>query len=791
MKLSEQWLREWANPALSREEWRTKLTMAGLEVESFEPVAQAFSQVVIGEVIHVEKHPEADRLKVCQVNVGQPELLTIVCGAANVSAGMKVAAALVGAVLPNMKITRSKLRGVVSNGMLCSDAELSLAEESNGIMALPQDAPVGLEVWEYLNLSDYVMDINITPNRGDCLSVLGMAIETAAITGCPLTRPSLTVIKPVIKDTLPIRIEAPAACPRYVGRVVRDVKTDAVTPIWLQERLRRSGIRSISPIVDVMNYVMMELGQPMHAFDLQKITGGICVRMGSPAEEIMTLDGQTIQLDHDILTIADDNGPIAMAGVMGGLDSGVTSNTTDIFLESAFFTVNTIAQAVRRYKLTSESSYRFERGIDSTLQVWAIERATELLLSLTGGKPGPVIDIVHEEYLPKQRTISLRSARAAQLLGIKIGEDEIEAILQRLGCSLNKNAEGWLVTVPLRRTDMTLEVDLIEEIIRLHGYDRLPSQPAYAALRMNPCLETKLDLIILRRTLCDLGYHEVITYSFIDKKLQHLFDPHNPPKELINPIASDMNVMRTTLWPGLVNTLLYNQNRQQQRVRLFETGLQFNSQEGALNQQRVISGLVSGPAFAEQWGLPARPSDFFDVKGDLQNIFKLTKDEQSFTFQSCSHPALHPGQSTAIYRGDQYIGVMGALHPEIIHRLDISQKVVVFEILFDMLEKVCMPCYTEISKCPEIRRDLAIFVDQTVPVQQIQDTIIEVGGDLLRNVTVFDVYQGKEVAPHRKSIALALTLQHASRTLIDEEVVDVFGRIVEVLKQKFAAELRG
>jgi phenylalanyl-tRNA synthetase beta chain len=791
MKLSEQWLREWVNPAISQEQLRAKLTMAGLEVESLEPVAETFSNVVVAEVMSVEKHPEADRLKVCQVNVGQPELVTIVCGAANVTAGMKVAAALVGAVLPKMKITRSKLRGVVSNGMLCSEVELSIAEESNGIMALPADAPIGAQVWDYLNLSDQVMDINITPNRGDCLSVLGVATEAAALTGCAMTQPSILDVAPVIDDKLSVMIEAPAACPRYVGRVIRDVKADAATPIWLQERLRRSGIRSIHPIVDVMNYVMIELGQPMHAFDLQKITGNIHVRMAKPGETIVTLDGQTITVNDDILMIADDQNPLAIAGVMGGLDSGVTTATTDIFLESAFFTPENIAPAVRKYKLTSESSYRFERGIDPNLQVLAIERTTSLLLSLVGGKPGPIVNVVDDQCLPKQATIMLRSARVCKILGFQIPEQEIATILQQLGFATEKNNEGWLVKPPLRRTDVKIEADLIEEIIRLYGYDQLPSHATYAALCMNPRPETKLDIVNIRHALCDLGYHEAITYSFIDKKLQHLFDPQATPKELINPITAEMSVMRTNLWPGLVSTLLYNINRQQQRVRLFETGLRFVTRGDQLHQQRVLSGLVSGDIVAEQWGVPVRQTDFFDVKGDLQKLFKLAKDDHSFTFVPCTHPVLHPGQAADIYRGDQYVGVLGGLHPEIKQVLDLTQNVFVFELVLDVLEAASMPHYTEISKFPEIRRDLAIFVDQTVPAQQIQDTIVEVGGELLRNVTVFDVYQGKGVAPHQKSIALALTLQHATRTLVDEEVADVCGQIVDVLKRKFAAELRG
>jgi phenylalanyl-tRNA synthetase beta chain len=791
MKLSEQWLREWVNPAISQAELRAKLTMAGLEVESLTPVAESFSNVVIAEVMTVEKHPEADRLKVCQVNVGESEWVTIVCGANNVKPGMKVPAALVGAVLPKIKITRSKLRGVVSNGMLCSEVELSIADESNGIMSLPPDAPVGKSVWDYLNLSDVVMDINITPNRGDCLSVLGVATEVSALTGCALTTPLITPIKPVITDTLPVTIEAPAACPHYVGRVIRDVKVDVPTPLWLRERLRRSGIRSINPVVDVMNAVMVELGQPMHAFDLQKIAGGIHVRFAKTAEEIVTLDGQTIKVNSDILTIADDQHLLALAGVMGGLDSGVTTQTADIFLESAYFTPENIAPAVRKYKLTSESSYRFERGIDPAIQVLAIERATELLLSITGGKPGPIIDTAHDSYIPKQAVIQLRSNRVTKILGFKIEDNIIETSLQRLGFVTEKNTDGWLVTVPARRSDISIEEDLIEEVIRMYGYDHLPSRGTNATLAMHPRPETKLDIKALRRTLCDLGYHEVVTYSFIDQKLQNLFDPQMQPQALMNPIASDMGVMRTNLWPGLINTLLYNHNRQQSRVRIFETGLRFITQNGELHQQRVLSGLVSGPVVEEQWGQAVREADFFDVKGDLQGIFGLTHDEQNFHFIPSANPVLHPGQSADIVRGDQFIGAFGAIHPKIAQSLGLSQKVFVFELVLEGLEEAAMPRYNEVSRFPEIRRDLAIFVDQTIPAQQIQDTIVEVGGEWLRNVTVFDVYQGKGVPPHQKSVALALTLQHASRTLVDEEVADVFGRIVDVLKRKFAAELRG
>lgn len=792
MKLSEQWLLEWINPHLTREELSSKLTMAGLEIDGLSPVAGTFSNVVVGHVTHVEKHPEADRLKVCLVDVGQPEQLTIVCGAANVRAGLKVAAALIGALLPNdFKISRSKIRNVVSHGMLCSARELGMSDESNGIIELPQDAPIGTDITQYLNLSDYVIDVAITPNRGDCLSIFGMAKEISALTGAVVTSPDFTAAKPSTSAQIPVIVDLPKECPRYAGRIINKVKADAVTPVWMQERLRRGGIRCISPIVDVMNYVMLELGQPMHAFDLLEINGGIQVRKANAGEELTLLDGQTISLSPHTMVIADQKKPLAIAGVMGGLDSGVTLLTQDIFLESAFFSAESIAQSSRHYLLNSESSYRFERGIDPSLQVIALERATQLLLDIVGGQPGPVIEVTDETHLPSSKQIQLRRQRLDSILGIHINDAEIEHFLQSLTFQVTKNSEGWQVLVPARRHDVSLEIDLIEEMIRLYGYDKLPQEQAISTLQINPVSDQRLHVATLRRGLSDLGYQEVITYSFIDKNLQHLFDPVNQPKELLNPISADMAVMRTNLWPGLVNTLIYNQNRQQSRVRIFETGLRFIQNEAELLQQRVVSGLLSGTAYPEQWGIPERPVDFFDLKGDLQNLFKLTVSASEFSFKKGSHPALHPGQTAEIYRNDQFIGLCGALHPLVMQTLGISEKVFLFELLLDHLEVAKKPQFSEISKFPEIRRDIAIFVDLTVPSQAIQDTIREVGGELLRDITVFDVYQGKGVAPHQKSIALALTLQHSSRTLIDEEVADIVERVIVVLKDRFAAELRG
>lgn len=792
MKLSELWLREWVNPALTREQLCAQLTMAGLEVDDLAPVAEEFTNVVVGKVLDIKKHPEADRLNICLVEASPADPLTIVCGAKNVKVGMKVPVALVGSVLPNKtKIALTDIRGTTSYGMLCSAVELGLSEQGDGLLQLPHDAPIGTSIWDYLKLADFVIDVAVTPNRGDCLSVMGLAKEIAALTETSLHIPNIPHIKPVIKDVLPIQLQASLDCPHYVGRMIRKVKADATTPMWMQERLRRGGIRCISPVVDVMNYVMLELGQPMHAFDLQQIAKEIIVRPAKADEELKLLDGQTVKLAKDTLVIADKDKALAIAGVMGGLDSGVTLLTQDIFLESAYFQPMTIARTSRRYNLGSESSYRFERGIDPTLQVLAIERATELLLEIVGGEPGPVIEASESKYIPQPAVIQLRKQRIDKILGLIISEEHIEKILQRLGFSVKSFASGWEVTVPARRSDITLEIDLIEEIIRLYGYDQLPLHPSAAGLQLHPRPENKLYLSTLRQSFCDSGYNEVVSYSFVDKKLQKMFDPESQPKELMNPMTAEMGVMRTNLWPGLINILLYNQNRQQSRIRIFESGLRFIIKNEELSQQRVLSGLINGAAFPEQWGLSTREVDFFDLKGDLENLFTKTLNSDEYVFKPGRHPALHPGQTAEIYCGDKPVGIMGALHPSIIQTLDIQGNVFVFELLLDVLEAARLPHFNEISKFPENRRDLAILVDRAVPSQAIQDTIKEVAGELLQDVNVFDVYQGKGIAVDRKSIALALTLQHATRTLRDEEVADLVERVIVALKDQFAAELRG
>lgn len=792
MRLSELWLRDWVNPELSREDLCENLTMAGLEIEEISPVAEKFSGVVVAKILRVEKHPEADRLKICEVDTGGPEALTIVCGANNVKEGMKTAAALEGAILANnIKIKSSKLRGVLSHGMLCSAKELGLAEESEGLIILPVDAPVGKSVWDYLDLTDHIIDVSITPNRGDCLSILGLAQDISAITRTTARIPDIAIIEANISDTLPVNIQAAEECPHYVGRVIRNVTADAITPVWMIERLRRAGIRCISPIVDVMNYVMLELGQPMHAFDLAKIEGGIDIRLAKKNEALELLDGQTVHLSAETLVIADHKKVLAIAGVMGGMQSAVTLLTKDVFLESAFFQPVCISKSSRHYKLISESSYRFERGVDPNLQIRAIERATQLILEIAGGQPGPVIDIAKEKYLPHKKEIVLRNPRIQKILGFKINDDEIEKILQSLGFVIQSGANEWKVTVPARRFDIVSEIDLIEEIIRIYGYNKVPERLSISGMQTTPRSEKKIHLSLIRQMLCHMGYQEIVAYSFIDKKIQQLFDPAIAPKELLNPITAEMSVMRTSLWPGLINTLIYNQNRQQNRVRIFETGLRFIANNESILQQNVLSGLVCGHVFPEQWGIPGRNADFFDVKGDIENILKLTFDRNSFEFKVGHHSALHPKQTADIYRNGEYLGTIGVLHPAIAQKLGITEKVVLFEVLLDSLETAKLPHFKDISKFPEIRRDMAILVDQAVPASLIQDTISDVAGELLQDVHVFDVYQGKGVSEGRKSVALSLTLQHSSRTLVDEEIAALVERIIVTLKGKFAAELRG
>jgi phenylalanyl-tRNA synthetase beta chain len=792
MKFSESWLREWVNPSVDRKQLSDAITMAGLEVESISHVAEKFQGVVVGEVISVAKHPEAERLNICAVNAGTDKTLTIVCGASNVKAGMKYPAALEGAVLSsNLVIKNTKLRGVMSEGMLCSPQELGLGEDAEGLLELPKDAPVGKDVWDYLKLQDHLIDVSITPNRGDCLGMRGLARDISAITRSAYTDLKIPAVKPTLKETLPVKIEERESCPTYTGRIIRNVNTNTPTPIWLREHLRRYGIRSISVVVDITNYVMLELGQPMHAFDFDKIVGGINVRLSKSDEKLALLDGSEATLDDKTLVIADNEKPVALGGVMGGMNSCVTTETKNIFFEAAFFKIAPVARACRHYRVNSDSAYRYERGVDPTYQRTALERATQLVLDIAGGEAGPVTEVSYAELLPQPVTITLRAAKITALLGCDISAGEIETIFEYLGFQNKKTKDGWEVTAPARRSDILVEVDLIEEIGRLYGFDKIPLHHYASALQISTSADTKVPLSRFRNALADLGYQEVITYSFIDPKLQALFDPQSPPKPLKNPMSVDMSVMRTSLWPSLIGALLYNLNRQQSRVRIFESGLQFIETANGLTQETVLSGLVTGSAEPEQWGTKSRAVDFFDLKGDLENLFKLTHDQKHFTFMPATDPALHPGQTAQIFRKGRLLGTIGSLHPSLMRTLKIDAKVFLFELFLSELERLDPLKMTEISKFPEIRRDLAILIDQSVPAQALQYTIREVAGDLLKEVDIFDLYQGKGIEPGRKSIALALTLQHGSRTLVDDEVAEVMDKVIVALNSQFNAELRG
>ncbi len=787
MKFSEQWLREWVDPDIGREQLCEQLTMAGLEVDAVEPVAPPFSGVVVGEIVTAERHPGADKLQICRVDIGKPEALQIVCGASNARVGIRVPVALVGATLPgDCKIKKAKLRGVSSAGMLCSAKELGLAEEAEGLLELPDDAQPGQDLRDYLGLDDVIIELGLTPNRGDCLSMMGIAREVAAVNRVPLRFPPMEAVPPRHEQRFPVHIEAGEACPRYAGRVIRNLDPEATTPLWMQERLRRSGVRPLGAVVDVTNYVMLELGQPMHAFDLAKLSGGIRVRRARPGESLLLLNEQRVELQKGSLVIADEKGPLALAGIMGGTDSAVNDFTREIFLESAFFTPAAMAGQARRYGLHTDSSHRFERGVDPQLQCRAIERATTLLLAIAGGEPGPVIEVALAEHLPRPPLISLRSERISRLLGTEFSTDEVTGILSRLEMNIEPQEEGWQVVPPTHRFDINIEADLIEELARLQGYDRLPSIRPKAGLEMRSNPESRLPLERLRGLLTGRGYREVITYSFVDPVLEEALNPQGEPLALANPISSDMAVMRTTLWSGLLPTVAYNLNRQHSRIRLFESGLRFVSSAKGVRQEKMLAGAACGAVNPEQWGEAAREVDFFDIKGDVEELLAPLSPR----FQRAEHPALHPGQSARIHLQGGPVGWLGVLHPAVAQQLELSRPVVLFELQMERILERPIPRFQEFSRYPAIRRDLAILIDEGVEAEAVLRCVREAAGELLQDICLFDVYQGKGIDSGRKSLALGLTLQHYSRTLEDGEVDDLIHRVVDAIEQKLGGTLR-
>lgn len=792
MQFSEQWLREWVNPDISTETLVAQLTMAGLEVDSVEPVAADFDQVFVGQVLHVEPHPDADKLRICKVDVApvKPEPLTIVCGAANVCEGIKVPVAVVGACLPGFKIKKAKLRGQESFGMLCSEAELGLAESAEGLMVLPDDAPVGMDLREFLHLDDRIIDVDLTPNRGDCLGIAGLAREVGVLNRSTVTSPDMAAVDPVCDAAFSVTLQAPEHCPHYVGRVIRNIDLSRSSPLWLVEKLRRSGIRSIDPVVDVTNYVLLELGQPMHAFDLEHLQGSMQVRLAEKNEKLTLLDGQLLELSEDTLVIADEARALALAGIMGGEASGVTGKTRHIFLESAFFAPVKMAGKARSYGLHTDSSHRFERGVDYQLQGQAIERATALLLDIVGGEPGPVTEVTADAAMPVSKTILLRKERIKRVLGFDMESQEVEDILTRLGlaCQAAEN-NSWQVSVPSYRFDVTLEEDLLEELGRIYGYDNLPVRMPQAALQFTKHQEANVSLPRVRSCMADLDYQEVITYSFVDPAFQSLIDPEHRPLALANPISAEMSVMRTSLWPGLLKALIYNQNRQQARIRLFEIGTRFVPTEQGLKQETVLSGIASGPQQQEGWTNNKQSIDFYDIKGDLEVVLSLA-GAQDWQCQVGQNPALHPGRCAKLFKNEQNIGSFGELHPNIHRELQINGPIYLFELdLFEMIGGV-LPGFTELSKFPEVRRDIAIIVDENIQAEQAIQCVQTSGGDCLQNVAVFDVYQGKGIEAGKKSLALSMTFQHAARTLNEAEISEQLEKVVVVLKQQLNAILR-
>ncbi|PSU23234.1 phenylalanine--tRNA ligase subunit beta [Photobacterium kishitanii] len=793
MKFSESWLREWVNPAVNSEELAHQITMAGLEVDGIEAVAGKFTGVKVGQVVECAQHPDADKLRVTKVDVGAEELLDIVCGASNCRQGIKVAVATVGAVLPgDFKIKKAKLRGQPSHGMLCSFTELGIDVESDGIMELAADAVLGTDFREFLGLDDVTIDVDLTANRADCLSIAGLAREVGVLNRTEVTEPQFDVVAPTAADTISIDVKAPTACPRYLGRIVRNVNVQAETPLWMQEKLRRCGTRSIDPIVDITNYVLLEMGQPMHAFDLAKIDGGIVVRMAEQDEKLTLLDGNEAKLNSNTLVIADNTQALAIAGIFGGQFSGVSTETKDILLECAFFAPDAIRGRARSYGLHTDSSHRFERGVDATLQMKAMERATALIVEICGGEVAPIVEAESEADLPQAATIELRRIKLDRLLGHAIASEEVVEILTRLGCDVETTDAGWKATAPAWRFDMAIEEDLVEEVGRIFGYNNIPNQSPVAALSMNLHKEANLPLKRVRDLLVGRGFQEAITYSFVEPEQQKLIVPEIEPLILPFPISADMSAMRLSLWTGLLNTVVFNQKRQQPRVRLFEAGLRFvpeQSAENGMRQEMMLAGVIAGNRSDEHWDIETNTVDFFDLKGDLEAVLELTAKD-AYSFKAAKHPALHPGQSAAIVVDGKEIGFIGTVHPELERKFGLNGRTIVFEIEWAAINTRMLPEAVAISKFPANRRDIAVVVSEDIAAGDVVAACRENGGELLKAVNLFDVYTGKGVDDGQKSLAIALTLQSTERTLEEADIAAAVESIVNALAEKFDASLR-
>ena len=782
MKISEHWLRELVDPELSTAQLSDLLTFGGVEVEAIDPAAPPFDRVVVAEVLSVEKHPQADRLNVCQVNAGTAPL-TIVCGAPKVRAGMRVPAALPGARLPGMEIKLAKVRGIESGGMLCSARELGLSEDAEGLLELPADAVIGMSVRDLLDLDDQVLTTKPTPNRGDCLSVLGMAREVAALSGAALKWTEPQALAPQIEDRVDVTVDARADCPLYSARIIRGINAAAATPGWMVRRLARGGIRAISAVVDVTNYVLLEMGQPLHAFDASRVDGGICVRRARSGETLVLLNGTMLELDSRHLIIADARQPLALAGIMGGESSGVTRDTQDIILESAFFVPEIIAGKTRELGFGSDSAYRFERGVDFAGTRSAMERASQLILQICGGRAGPVVGVSAD--LPARPPVKLRLARAGRILGFPVDAASAMSILGRLGCRPVLAGDTVEASPPSYRFDIGIEEDLIEELARVTGYDRIPAKSPVAPAALLPVREMARGPMSIRRILAALDYQEVVTYSFVDRSWEKDLCGNPEPVALANPIASQMSVMRSSLIGGLIDAVVFNASRKQGRVRLFEVGRCFLNLPGYPQPMRVAA-VAFGEAQPRQWGSAARSADFFDLKADLEALLQPAVA----SFVPASHPALHPGKSARVVMEGEDIGWIGELHPRWQRKYDLPAAPVLFEIEWGAVEKRYLPACGEVPKFPAIRRDLAAEFEEKVRFGDIREALEQSGLTILRDVTVFDLYRGGGVQKGKKSLAFSVLLQDTHKTLTDAEAEKAMTKLRQILQEKFNAKLR-
>lgn len=791
MKISESWLRTWVNPAIDSETLTDQLTMLGLEVDELAPIAKPFTGVVVGEVLSVEQHPDADRLRVTTVNIGNGEPLQIVCGAPNVRVGMKAPVATIGAVLPgDFKIKKGKLRGIESQGMLCGASEIDLEDKIDGLLELPQDAPVGTNIRDYLKLDDHVIDISITPNRGDCFSIRGIAREIGVINQLTVTPPVIAAVESSILEQKQVHLATDGA-PRYLGRAIKNVNVQAQTPDWMAHALSCSGIRTHSILVDITNYVLMELGQPMHAFDLAKIDGDIHVRQAADQEKLVLLNEQEVELNPDIMVIADNSKALAIAGIMGGLDSSVTDETRDIFLESAFFAPLAIAGRARRFGLHTDSSQRYERGVDFELPMLAMHRASELIQQYAGGEFGPISVAEKAELLPKRDPITLYQSQVDALLGYRVETDFITDALQRLGCEVTVVATGeWHVVPPSHRFDLAIYQDLIEEVARIHGYDNIQIALPKIDVQLAQ-YQDHLELAALRQTVATLGYQEAISFSFADLKLEKQLNPKVNPLALANPISSDLAVMRSTLLSSLIPCVQHNLNRQQSRVRFFELGLRFDYQHATsihdLQQIPTLALIAVGSRTPELWHGKVQPMDFFDLKNEVEQI--LAAGRLNVSYVRSERVWLHPGQSAEILVDGQSIGYLGRLHPSLENELDLGTTWVA-EIDQKAILQSYVSNFTELSRFPSVRRDIALLISDKINVSDIQQLIKQTGGDLLDSTWLFDVYTGQGVEQGKRSLAFALLWQHPSRTLEDAEIKSGMDNIIQVLENTYQATLR-